>query len=401
MRKERYEQALWDTAPHSVPKRSYQWPAKMLMRPQAKNDEVRVVRLHKRPMTVISERVDGSEPELTQQKGGDCEEVTKVQDMTSDGVIKDSDNVVSSTDAIAESLIPAKGRVKAPPVTSIEMLESDYSGVFRWSREDVDENWQLWLRAVATSRVEGLDARGYILDGVTVNDAEYFGLLRGLAMARDRGIQDLVVVGDSRIVIQQVQGLINCNQPNLQRRLAECEVLKKRFNSVRLVHVKREFNQAADYLTSKTLALGKSWVVEENAEREHLEVVSRIQEQLMKTSDKETKSNLEMPRDSPNVVTMGVSRDIALRGPECEPLPSAARVLAAFTRSRTRTRQVESAPPMGPLEYQPERWRRIKVHQEGDQYLSDIIAFLKDDLERFSPKRLKKIAKVADLFALD
>ncbi|POM65327.1 LOW QUALITY PROTEIN: DNA polymerase [Phytophthora palmivora] len=98
---------------------------------------------------------------------------------------------------------------------------------------------------------------------------------------------------------------------------------------------------------------------------------------------------------------MGVSRDIALRGPECEPLPSAARVLAAFTRSRTRTRQVESAPPMGPLEYQPERWRRIKVHQEGDQYLSDIIAFLKDDLERFSPKRLKKIAKVADLFALD
>ncbi|POM78836.1 Ubiquitin carboxyl-terminal hydrolase [Phytophthora palmivora] len=60
-----------------------------------------------------------------------------------------------------------------------------------------------------------------------------------------------------------------------------------------------------------------------------------------------------------------------------------------------------SAPKYGPLEYQAERWRRIKVHQEGDQYLSDIIAFLKDDLERFSPKRLKKIAKVADLFALD
>ncbi|POM70584.1 Reverse transcriptase, partial [Phytophthora palmivora] len=98
---------------------------------------------------------------------------------------------------------------------------------------------------------------------------------------------------------------------------------------------------------------------------------------------------------------MGISRDIAHRGPECEPLPSAARVLAAFTRSRTRTREGESVSPMGPLEYQAERWRRIKVHQEGNQYLSDIIAFLKDDLERFSPKRLKKIAKVADLFALD
>ncbi|POM64950.1 LOW QUALITY PROTEIN: Reverse transcriptase, partial [Phytophthora palmivora] len=41
MRKERYEQALRDTAPPSVPTRPYQWPAKMLMRPQAKDDEVR------------------------------------------------------------------------------------------------------------------------------------------------------------------------------------------------------------------------------------------------------------------------------------------------------------------------------------------------------------------------
>ncbi|POM79163.1 LOW QUALITY PROTEIN: Reverse transcriptase [Phytophthora palmivora] len=209
---------------------------------------------------------------------------------------------------IAESLIPAKGRVKAPPVISIEMLEADYSGVVL-----------SFDGAAKTSRIGScgcvlwqlpewkvLDARGYILDGVTVNDAEYSGLLRSLAMACDRGIQDLVVVGDSRIVIQQVQGLINCNQPNLQRRLAECEVLKKRFNSVCL----------ADYRTSKTLTLGKSWVVEGDAEREHLKVVSRIQEQLMKTSDEETKSNSEMPRNSPNVVTMRVSGDGALHGPD-------------------------------------------------------------------------------------
>ncbi|POM74854.1 Reverse transcriptase, partial [Phytophthora palmivora] len=69
MRKKRYEQALRDTAPPSVPTRPYQWPAKMLMRPQAKDDEVRVVRLHKRPMTVISECVNGSEPECASQKG--------------------------------------------------------------------------------------------------------------------------------------------------------------------------------------------------------------------------------------------------------------------------------------------------------------------------------------------
>eukprot|EP00644_Phytophthora_capsici_P018938 jgi/Phyca11/132650/e_gw1.197.1.1 len=69
-------------------------------------------------------------------------------------------------------------------------------------------------------------------------------------MALRRGVKELVVVGDSRIAIQQAQGIINCNQPNLQRRLAEFESLRDKFRTLRLVHVKREYNQAADYLTS-------------------------------------------------------------------------------------------------------------------------------------------------------
>ncbi|OWZ14234.1 hypothetical protein PHMEG_00012326 [Phytophthora megakarya] len=84
-------------------------------------------------------------------------------------------------------------------------------------------------------------------------------------MALERGIQDTVVVGDSRI-------------PNLQRRLAECETLKKRFQTIRLVHMKRKFNQAADYLTSKTLAQGESWTVQDDLEKRHLEVASKIRE---------------------------------------------------------------------------------------------------------------------------
>ncbi|ETO85551.1 hypothetical protein F444_00788 [Phytophthora nicotianae P1976] len=128
-------------------------------------------------------------------------------------------------DEIAESLIPAKGRIKAPPVVSIEMLEEDYQGVVlsfdgaaKTSTRRGTCGCILW-RLPAWKVIE---ARGYILDDVTVNDSEYYGLLHGLKLAREHDIQDLVVVGDSRIVIQQVQGLINCNQRNLQRRLAEC-----------------------------------------------------------------------------------------------------------------------------------------------------------------------------------
>jgi hypothetical protein len=32
-------------------------------------------------------------------------------------------------DEVAESLIPAKGQVMAPPVISVEMLEADYEGM--------------------------------------------------------------------------------------------------------------------------------------------------------------------------------------------------------------------------------------------------------------------------------
>ncbi|OWZ09824.1 reverse transcriptase [Phytophthora megakarya] len=56
---------------------------------------------------------------------------------------------------------------------------------------------------------------------------------------------------------------------------------------------------------------------------------------------------------------------------------------------------------MGPLEFQTERWRRIRVRQKGDEYLSEPKRFLKGDFDRFSPRRLRKIATHAELFVLD
>ncbi|OWY93335.1 hypothetical protein PHMEG_00037320 [Phytophthora megakarya] len=79
--------------------------------------------------------------------------------------------------------------------------------------------------------------------------------------------------------------LINCNQPNLQRRLAEYEDLRKNFVTVKLIHAKREFNQAADFLTSKTLVLGESWELNDLDETVHLRLVSRIPENIMNPSE--------------------------------------------------------------------------------------------------------------------
>ncbi|KAE9268466.1 hypothetical protein PR003_g31436, partial [Phytophthora rubi] len=164
-------------------------------------------------------------------------------------------------DEVAESLVPAKGLVKAPPVISVEMLEDDFEGVVLSFDGAAKTSTRKGSCGCVLWKLPGwsvMEAQGFILEDVTVNDAEYNGLLKGLQMARERDITELVVVGDSRIVIQQVQGLINCHQPNLQRKLAECEAMKEHFTSLRLVHVKRDFNQAADYITSKTLVLDDS-----------------------------------------------------------------------------------------------------------------------------------------------
>ncbi|GMF14629.1 unnamed protein product [Phytophthora fragariaefolia] len=187
-----------------------------------------------------------------------------------------------------------------------------------------------------------LSAHGFILESVTVDDAEYHDLLKGMELMSECNVQDLVVVGDSRIVIQQVQGLINCNQPNLQRRLAEYEALTVKFKSVKLVHVKRDYNQAADYLTSKTLALGETWQVEGAEELRHLEQVSKIPEKLMKS---EGSLNIPVHEESGQSPPDGVTRNDDRPGPEAAPLPTAARVMTAVvTRSRNQEEYNQGEP---------------------------------------------------------
>ncbi|KAJ8561692.1 hypothetical protein ON010_g7988 [Phytophthora cinnamomi] len=176
-----------------------------------------------------------------------------------------------------------------------------------------------------------LDVQGFIL-----NDAEYHGLLNGLTMALLRGVKDLIVVGDSRIVVQQVEGLINCNQPNLQRYQAMCKTLEARFNvDPGYVMECRRCGRADAPAAS----------VEDSREAD------------------ETCRSVERP----------VIPDEILLDPESAPLPPAARVMAVLTRAATK-RQTESAAPMGPLAFQAERWRRIKAHQDQDDYLVELKA---------------------------
>ncbi|KAE9302753.1 hypothetical protein PR003_g22178 [Phytophthora rubi] len=219
-------------------------------------------------------------------------------------------------DQVAENLIPAKGQVVRAPPISLEMLEADYVGwllSFDGAAKMSDRRGSAGCILWKLPSWEVIEARGFHFEDATVNEAEYHGLIEGTKMALARGISDIVMVGDSRIAIQQAQGLIQCLNPRLQLLLNEFEELRQKFKSVKLVHVKREFNAAADYLTSKTLVARSAITLDNPVELAQLKQLNRIAEKLV--------------REQPLVVEGGLSSSAEVKSevvPEPESLAQAA-----------------------------------------------------------------------------
>ncbi|GMF34581.1 unnamed protein product [Phytophthora fragariaefolia] len=79
------------------------------------------------------------------------------------------------------------------------------------------------------------------------------GMNEGLRAAQG-GATDLVVVGDSRLAIQQSLGVIACLKESLLTPLNMHRELVTRFQSVRYLHVTREYDASADSLPGETMA---------------------------------------------------------------------------------------------------------------------------------------------------
>ncbi|OWY91647.1 LOW QUALITY PROTEIN: reverse transcriptase [Phytophthora megakarya] len=69
--------------------------------------------------------------------------------------------------------------------------------------------------AISLPGWEVVKARSGYLESLTVNEAEYNGLILGLDMLEDLDRKRLVVCGDSNLVIRQVRGEIDCKAPGL------------------------------------------------------------------------------------------------------------------------------------------------------------------------------------------
>jgi ribonuclease HI len=101
---------------------------------------------------------------------------------------------------------------------------------------------------------DGIAAEGSERIGrATNNQAEYEALVRGLEAAADYGFDELHVRGDSQLVVRQVRGEWDTNDPQLREKRVRVRELLDRFGEWSIDHVPREINDRADELVNQAL----------------------------------------------------------------------------------------------------------------------------------------------------
>lgn len=101
---------------------------------------------------------------------------------------------------------------------------------------------------------DGIIAEGGKRIGETTNNrAEYEALIQALSVSADYGFDTVELRGDSELVVKQVKGAWNVNEPNLRERRVRALSLLEQFDEWTLTHVPREINERADNLANEAL----------------------------------------------------------------------------------------------------------------------------------------------------
>jgi ribonuclease HI len=92
-----------------------------------------------------------------------------------------------------------------------------------------------------------------LLGSVTNNVAEYRALLLGLARAAELGADEVEVIGDSELIVKQVQGVYKVRHAAMRPLHAEALQELRRFSSWSIRSVPRAQNAQADALVNAAL----------------------------------------------------------------------------------------------------------------------------------------------------
>lgn len=157
--------------------------------------------------------------------------------------------------------------------------------------------------------------------------------------------------------------------------------MQSHFNAIQLIHVKREQNAAADYVTSRPLHGGTTFVVEDPAELQQLLDLSELH--LL----------VECKPDIPDPVQIPSSPGTSADGEDP----------AVSFEARTRIQAVRNAPEPGVTESDSANKRMSRIRQLQCELpgLQLLIQFLRGDLTDMSRHEVCKTAKVADQYVLN
>ena len=216
--------------------------------------------------------------------------------------------------------------------------------------------WKLpeWTILVAESR--------FVTD-LTVNEAEYNGLLLCFELLTNMDRGRVIICGDSNLVIRQMRGEIECKAPGLQ--LLRHRALEKlrSWPNHEFLHMKRDWNQSADRLASAALQQEKGTVISSQEDRQDLITLNRLDELLK-------------PRHGGQIAK-----------------------ITAVTRSMQRRRQ----PPELLQEEMVQRVRseRIRQAQDEELWIINLKKYLIGDVSTLSSEEAKACAKIAADYEVD
>ena len=88
----------------------------------------------------------------------------------------------------------------------------------------------------------------------TNNEVEYKALLKGLEFARSIEVRSILVLGDSRLVMGQINGIYETKEERMRKYLDRVIRLVKRFKEADFVQIPRKENMEADTLAKEALA---------------------------------------------------------------------------------------------------------------------------------------------------
>lgn len=90
--------------------------------------------------------------------------------------------------------------------------------------------------------------------GVATNNiAEYTALIECLKMAHRMGVRSLFVLGDSELMVKQMNGLYKIKNVDILHKVREAKALSARFSRFTISHIVREHNALADALSTASI----------------------------------------------------------------------------------------------------------------------------------------------------